>query len=95
MRAGTEEFERREDDERQLWEELHKLLADAVHDEGTDDARERSMMLALMGHDPEIHDLHEKIRRLARERPAGYLRAKLDEDNPVTAARRRLYGKWA
>lgn len=52
-------------------------------------------MLALMGHDHEIHELHETVRRLASDRPAGYLRSKLDEDNPVSRARRRLYGRWA
>lgn len=84
-----------EDYERQLWEELNALLADAVPQDATEEEAERSVMLAIMGHDTEIHQLHETVRRLARERPAGYLRAKLDEDNPVSRARRRLYGKWA
>lgn len=84
-----------EDYERQLWKELTALLAD-VAPEGTDqDDRERAIMLALMGHDREIHDLHEKVWRLAKEGGAGYLRGKLKEANPVTKARRRLYGKWA
>lgn len=84
-----------EDSERQLWEELTKLLADAVPDGASGDQAERSIMLAIMGHDTEIHRLHEKVRRLARDRPAGYLQGKLDEDNPVSRARRRLYGRWA
>lgn len=89
MKTATEESER------QLWDKLNKLLADVVPEGAKEDAAERARMLALMGHDSEIHGLHERVRRLARERPAGYLRARLDEDNPVTAARRRLYGKWA
>lgn len=88
-RAVTEDYER------QLWEELNSLLADVVPDDARPDDAERSIMLAIMGHDTEIHGLHETVHRLAGERPGGYLRDKLDEDNPVTAARRRLYGKWA
>lgn len=84
-----------EDYERQLWEELNALLAEAVPQDATEVEAERSIMLAIMGHDTEIHELHETVRRLARDRPAGYLRGKLDEDNPVSRARRRLYGKWA
>jgi hypothetical protein len=84
----TEEYER------QLWRELNTLLADVVPQDATGDDAERSIMLALMGHDTEVHGLHEQVRRLARERD-GYLRGKLEEDNPVTRARRRLYGKWA
>jgi hypothetical protein len=84
-----------EDYERQLWKELNLLLADAVPDDASGDEAERLIMLAIMGHDTEIYQLHETVRRLARSRPAGYLRGKLDEDNPVSRARRRLYGKWA
>ena len=83
-----------EDYERQLWKELNSLLADAVPDDATQDEGERLIMLAIMGHDTEIHELHERVRRIGREH-AGYLREKLEEDNPVTRARRRLYGKWA
>lgn len=84
-----------EEHERQLWEELDSRVADVVP-EGTDqDNRERAIMLALMGHDREIHDLHSKVWGLAKEGGAGYLRRKLKEANPVTKARRRLYGKWA
>ncbi|HEY5943363.1 MAG TPA: hypothetical protein VIT89_10960 [Solirubrobacterales bacterium] len=84
-----------EDYERQLWEELNSLLADVVPEGAAQEDRERAITLALMGHDHEIHDLHEKVWRLAKEGGAGYLRSKLKEDNPVTQARRRLYGKWA
>jgi hypothetical protein len=95
MKAGTEEFARQDEDEQQLWDELVELLAKAIPEDVGTEEQERSAMFALMGHDPEVHDLHETVSRIARERPAGFLRAKLDEDNQVTAARRRLYGKWA
>ena len=88
MRAVTDGYER------QLWEELNSLLADAVPEDASEDDAERAIMLAMMGHDTEIHDLHQTVRRLARER-SGYLRGKLEEDNPVSRARRRLYGRWA
>jgi hypothetical protein len=90
MTAITEEYERH------LWEELNSLLADVVPDKATEESAEREVMLALTGHRkfPDIYDLHQTVQRLARER-AGYLSEKFKEDNPVTRARRRLYGKWA
>jgi hypothetical protein len=88
MIAVTPEYEER------LWEELNALLVDAVPEGATGEEAERTVMLAIMGHDSEAHDLHQTVRRLARERD-GYLRRKLEEDNPVSRARRRLYGKWA
>lgn len=88
MRSITEGYER------QLWEELNSLLADAVPDGASGDDAERAVMLAIMGHDSEIHALHQTIRQIARAR-SGYLSERLDEDNPVSRARRRLYGKWA
>ena len=88
MKITTEGYERH------LWEELNSLLADAVPQDASADDAERAVMLAIMGHDSEIHHLNQTVRRLARER-SGYLREKLDEDNPVSRARRRLYGKWA
>lgn len=88
MRANTEGYER------QLWEELNSLLADAVPEDAREEEAERAIMLAIMGHDSEIHILHQTIRKLARAR-SGYLRERLEEDNPVSRARRRLYGKWA
>jgi hypothetical protein len=84
MRAVTEDYEQ------QLWEELNSLLADAVPENASEDDAERAIMLAIMGHDTEIHNLHQTVRRRS-----GYLRGKLEEDNPVSRARRRLYGKWA
>jgi hypothetical protein len=89
MIAVTEEYER------QLWEELNALLVDAIPADATKDEGERVVMLALMGHDSEICGLYRQILDLAIAGGQGYLRGKLKEDNPVTAARRRLYGKWA
>lgn len=81
-----------EDYERQLWDELNSLLANVVPEGASQDDRERAIMLALMGHDREIHDLHDQVWRLSKKGGGGYLRGKLKEDNPVTQARRRLYG---
>ena len=67
---------------------------DAVPEDAKGDDAERAIMLALMGHDAEAHALHEQVRRLAQD-GHGYLREQLAEDNPVTRARRRIYGKWA
>lgn len=89
MRPITEGYER------QLWEELNSLLADAVPEGASGDDAERAIMLALMGHDSEVYALHQTVRRLARDGGYGYLRERLEEDNPVSRARRRLYGKWA
>jgi hypothetical protein len=88
VRAVTEGYER------QLWEELNKLLADVVPEDASREDGEKAIMLALMGHDSEVHELHQTVRRLASNR-SGYLRGKLEEDNPVSRVRRRLYGKWA
>jgi hypothetical protein len=80
--------------ERRLWDELNSLLADAVPEGTSETEAENIILLALMGHDPEIHELYEQVKRLARGKP-GYLRERLEEDNPITRARRRLYGPWA
>ncbi len=88
--AATDEYERG------LWEELLSLVSDVVPDGATDDEKDRAIMVALLGHVPEVHQLHETARRLARDQPAGYIRAKMDEDNPISRARIRLYGRrWA
>lgn len=83
MSGATEPYER------QLWEELNALLADAVPEGASQEDAERMMVLAVMGHDSEIHDLYERVRRLART-GAGYLRERMEEDNPVSALRQRL-----
>ncbi|HMI81902.1 MAG TPA: hypothetical protein VK480_08970 [Solirubrobacterales bacterium] len=80
--------------EQWLWKKLNALLADLVPEDASEDEAERAVMLALMGHDFEIHALHEEMRKAARDRE-GYLRKRLEEDNLVSAARRRLYGRWA
>jgi transcriptional regulator with XRE-family HTH domain len=83
-----------EQHERQLWEELNSLLTDAVPDGANEKQAEDAILFAIMGSDTEIHDLYERVRRLARDRP-GYLRERLEEPGPVARVRRRLYGRWA
>ena len=78
-----------ETEERQLWEELNRLLTEAVPPGSSPEEAERSQVLAAMGHDREVHDLYEQVRKLARTR-AGYLRDRLDEENPVSTIRQRL-----
>lgn len=85
-----------EEDERQLWDELNSLVADAVPDGvGAVEELYDDILFAVMGRHPEIHGLYERVRKLARDR-AGYLRERLTEDNPIARVRRRVYGeKWA
>ncbi len=75
--------------ERQLWKELNALLADAPPPGSNPEEAMRTMVLAVMGHDREIQDLYEQVRRLARTQ-AGYLRDRMEEDNPVSTIRQRL-----
>lgn len=87
-RAVTEAYEQR------MWEELNALLAETAPADGGPEAAERAYFLAISGHDAEIADLYWKVRRLSGiER--GYLRNRLDEDNPVAAISRRLAGSQA
>ena len=88
MRPATEKYER------ELWEELESLLADAVPDDANQEDAERAIMVAILAQDSRIHTLHRRIQNLARSR-SGYLRGRLEDDSPLTRARRRLYGKWA
>lgn len=83
-----------EDYERQLWKELNSLLPEVVPEDATEAAAVDAIALAFMGHDLEISELYEQVKRLARDRP-GYLRERLEEDNPISRARRRLYGNRA
>ncbi|HEX5989182.1 MAG TPA: hypothetical protein VFY75_03085 [Solirubrobacterales bacterium] len=83
-----------EEYERRLWDELNLLLVDAVPDGATKAQAEDAILLAVMGHDAEIHELYEQVRKLARDK-AGYLRERLEEDNPISRVRHRLYGRWA
>lgn len=80
--------------EQRLWGELNSLLADAVPEGASEEEAEDAILLAVMGHDPEAHELYEQVKRLARDK-AGYLRERLEEDNPIARVRRRLYGQWA
>lgn len=83
-----------EDDERQLWDELSSLLPEVVPEGATEAGAVDAIALAFMGHDEEISELYEQVKRLARDR-AGYLRERLEEDSPISRARRRLYGDRA
>jgi hypothetical protein len=83
VKGLTEAYERR------LWEELNSLLAEAIPEGASPQDAERVVLLAVMGHDAEIRDLYEQVRRLARTE-AGYLRERMEEDNPVSAVRQRL-----
>ncbi len=75
--------------EKELWEELNALLADTVPQGAGPEAAQRSMVLAAMGQDSEIQDLYEQVRMVARIE-AGYLRERMEEDNPVSTIRQRL-----
>ncbi|HET7590129.1 MAG TPA: hypothetical protein VFK14_08130 [Solirubrobacterales bacterium] len=88
IRPVTERYEER------LWEELNLLLADAVPDGASREAAERAVLLAVTGHDAEIADLYWQVRRLARTE-WGFLRERLEEDNPVSAVGRQLAGERA
>ncbi|HEX6204985.1 MAG TPA: hypothetical protein VFZ29_04180 [Solirubrobacterales bacterium] len=83
-----------EDYERQLWNELNSLLPEVMPEGATEPEAVDAIALAFMGHDKEVCELYERVKRLARDR-AGYLRERLEEDNPITRARRRLYGNRA
>lgn len=85
-----------EEDERQLWEELNSLLACVVPDvTGEVEAEDLDPVLfVVMGNNAEIHALYGRVRKLAREK-SGYLRERLDEDNPIARVGRRVYGEWA
>lgn len=84
-RAVTEGYERR------LWEELNLLLADAVLPDATEAEAEDAVVRALSDPLTEIFNLYERIRRLARTE-RGYLRERMEDDNPVSAVRRRMEG---
>lgn len=87
-RALTEAYEER------LWEELNLLLADEVPADATTGEAEDAIVQALRVPLTDTNDLYERIRRLAwTER--GYLRGRMEEDNPITAAPRRMTGRRA
>lgn len=85
-RGVTEAYERR------LWEELNALMADVVPKDASQNDAERVVLLAVLGigdTGTEIRDLYEKVKRLARTE-RGYLRERMEEDNPISAVRQRL-----
>lgn len=88
MRAVTVEYEQR------LWDELNTLLAEAVPEDATEDEAQDVILLAIRGHDTEIYELYERVKRLAKSE-GGYLRDRMKEDNPITRAQKRLYGRYA
>ena len=85
MSTVAEEYERR------LWKELDQLRAETVPEGASGEDAARALMLALIGHDPEIADLFQRVRRLARTE-RGYLRERMQEDNPVADLERQLRG---
>lgn len=85
-RAVTEDYEQR------LWEELNLLLADEIPDDVTQAEAEDAVVKALRIPLTDTYELYERIKRLARTE-CGYLRERMEEDNPITAARRRLEGR--
>jgi hypothetical protein len=87
-RAVTEAYEQR------LWEELNLLLADAVPADATPEEAEDAVVRALTVPLTETSDLYERIRTLARTE-RGFLRDRMGEDNPITAAERRMTGRRA
>lgn len=87
-RAVTEAYEER------LWEELNLLLADAVPTDATPEEAEDAVVRALTIPLTDTSDLYERIRTLARTE-RGFLRERMEEDNPITAAERRMTGRQA
>jgi len=83
IRGVSNEYEHR------LWDELNTLLADLIPDDPSETYTEGLILAAFKGADPEIADLYERIVRLAKTE-RGYLRERLEEDNPVATARREL-----
>lgn len=83
MKGFTEGYEER------LWEELNSLLIQVVPQGANAENAERAIMLALIGHDAEIADLYQRIRRLARTE-RGFLYERMQEDNPVAIIERQV-----
>jgi hypothetical protein len=82
-----------EDYERQLWEELNKLLADAIPAEASGDDAVDAMVALVNGADAEIAELYAQVRSIVWEQGEGYLWERLREDNPIAAVKRRLSGR--
>jgi hypothetical protein len=77
--------------EQRLWEELNDLLADKVPEGATQRQADDAILFAVLGRDDQAGELYRQVRALAK-RQAGYLRERMEEDNPVAAVHRRLYG---
>jgi hypothetical protein len=87
-KAVTEAYEER------LWDELNLLLADEVPADASPSEAEDAIVQALRVPLTDTNDLYERIKRLAwSER--GYLRERMAEDNPITAATWRMTGRRA
>jgi hypothetical protein len=82
-----------EDYERQLWEELNKLLADAIPADASGDDALNAMVALVNGADTEIRELYSQVRTIAWEQGEGYLWERLREDNPIAVVKRRLSGR--
>lgn len=78
-----------EADERHLWDELSGLVADLESEAASPEDAERAVLLAVMGINPEVKELYDRVKVVARAK-AGYLRERMEEDNPVAVVRRRL-----
>jgi hypothetical protein len=87
LQGVTEEYER------QLWEELNKLLADAIPAEASGDDAVDAMVALVIGADTEIAELYAQVRTIAWEQGEGYLWEKLRDDNPIATVKRRLSGR--
>lgn len=87
LQGVTEEYEQ------QLWEELNKLLADAIPAEKSGEDAVNAMVALVNGADTEIAELYAQVRTIAWEQGEGYLWERLREDNPIAAVKRRLSGR--
>jgi len=84
MRGVTEAYEKR------LWDELNLLLADAVPAEASEGEAENAITAAVAGADAEIADLYRRAVALSRADSSGFIRQRMEEENPISAVRQRL-----
>jgi hypothetical protein len=80
----TEEYERH------FWDELNALLAEVVPPEASQEEAEHAITAAVAGADNEIADLYWRVVNMSRADPNGFIRERMEEDNPISAVRRRL-----
>lgn len=88
MKAVTGGYEER------LWEELNLHLADAVPADATQAEAEDAVTRALTVPLTDTYELYERVTRLVRTE-RGFLRERMEEDNPITTATRRMTGRQA